>query len=55
MRDNGCNVSAAVIIAVGVDSDGWREGLGMDIGPSQVETFWTDLPHVSSGGAACAA
>jgi len=34
-------VSVAVIIAVGVNSDGRREILGMDIGPSEAETFWT--------------
>ena len=33
--------SVAVIIAVGVNSDGRREVLGMDIGPSEAETFWT--------------
>ena len=31
----------AVIVAVGVNSDGRREVLGMDIGPSEAETFWT--------------
>jgi putative transposase len=30
-----------VIIAVGVNADGRREVLGMDIGPSEAETFWT--------------
>jgi putative transposase len=34
-------VSIAVIVAVGVNSDGRREVLGMDIGPSEAETFWT--------------
>lgn len=34
-------VSAAVIIGIGVNSDGRREVLGMDIGPSEAETFWT--------------
>ncbi len=34
-------VSVAVIIAVGVNSDGRREVLGLDIGPSEAETFWT--------------
>jgi transposase-like protein len=34
-------VSAAVIVAVGVNSDGRREVLGMDIGPAEAETFWT--------------
>ena len=40
-RDNGRIVSAAVIVAVGVNGDGRREVLGMDIGPSEAETFWT--------------
>jgi putative transposase len=30
-----------VIVAVGVNSDGRREILGLDIGPSEAETFWT--------------
>jgi len=41
VRESGRIVSAAVIIAVGVNSDGRREVLGMDIGPSEAETFWT--------------
>src|ERR1700735_4355636 len=40
-RQNGRIVSVAVIVAVGVNSDGRREVLGMDIGPSEAETFWT--------------
>ena len=40
-RQNGRIVSVAVIIAVGVNADGRREILGMDIGPSEAETFWT--------------
>jgi len=35
-RQNGRIVSVAVIVAVGVNSDGRREVLGMDIGPSEV-------------------
>jgi putative transposase len=35
-------VSVAVIIAVGVNTDGRREVLGMNIGPSEAETFWTE-------------
>lgn len=31
----------ARIVAVGVNSDGRREVLGMDIGPSEAETFRT--------------
>lgn len=41
VRQNGRIVSVAVIIAVGVNSDRRREVLGMDIGPSEAETFWT--------------
>ncbi len=41
VRESGRIVSAAVIVAVGVNSDGRREVLGMDIGPSEAETFWT--------------
>ena len=41
VRQNGRIVSVAVIIAVGVNNDGRREVLGMDIGPSEAETFWT--------------
>ena len=33
--------SVAVILAVGVNSDGRREVLGMDVGASEAETFWT--------------
>jgi transposase-like protein len=41
VRQAGRVVSVAVIIAVGVNADGRREVLGMDIGPSEAETFWT--------------
>jgi putative transposase len=41
VRQNGRIVSVAVIIAVGVNSDGRREVLGMEIGASEAETFWT--------------
>ena len=41
VRQAGRIVSVAVIVAVGVNADGRREGLGMDIGPSEAETFWT--------------
>ena len=36
-------VSVAVIIAAGVNADGRREVLGMDIGASEAETFWTEF------------
>ncbi|MBM6581315.1 IS256 family transposase [Microvirga sp. BT689] len=41
VRQNGRIVSVAVIVAVGVNSDGRREVLGLDIGPSEAEPFWT--------------
>ena len=41
VRQNGRVVSVAVIVAVGANSDGRREVLGLDIGPSEAETFWT--------------
>src|SRR5436189_3301871 len=40
VRSNGRVVPVAVIMAVGVNADGRREVLGMDIGPSEAETFW---------------
>jgi len=43
VRESGRIVSVAVIVAVGVNSDGRREVLGMDIGPSEAETFWTEF------------
>ncbi len=39
LRQQGRIVSVAVIVAVGVNGDGRREVLGMDIGPSEAETF----------------
>ena len=41
VRQNGRIVSVAVIVAVGVNADGRREILGLDIGPSEAEPFWT--------------
>jgi putative transposase len=43
VRQDKRTVSVAVTIAMGVNSDGRREVLGMDIGPSEAETFWTDF------------
>ena len=42
-RANGRVVSVAVIVAVAVNGDGRREVLGMAIGASEAETFWTDF------------
>jgi putative transposase len=41
VRQSGRVVSVAIIVAVGANSDGRREVLGIDIGPSEAETFWT--------------
>jgi putative transposase len=41
VRQNSRVVSVAVIVAVGVNSDGRREVLGMGIGASEAEAFWT--------------
>ena len=41
VRQAGRIVSVAVTIAVGVNTDGRREVLGLDIGLSEAETFWT--------------
>lgn len=43
VRQNHRIVSVAVIVAVGVNADGRREVLGLDIGPSEAETFWTEF------------
>jgi len=43
VRQSGRIVAVAVIVAVGVNSDGRREVLGMAIGPSEAEPFWTDF------------
>ena len=43
VRQAGRIVSVAVIVAVGVNADGRREILGMDIGPSEAETFWKEF------------
>jgi transposase-like protein len=41
VREGGRIVSVAVIIAVGANTDGRREVLGMAVGPSEAEPFWT--------------
>jgi putative transposase len=42
-REAGRIVSKAVIIAIAVNTDGVREVLGMAVGPSEAEPFWTDF------------
>jgi putative transposase len=43
VRENGRVVSVAATVAVAVNGDGRREVLGLAIGPSEAETFWTDF------------
>ncbi len=43
VRQAGRIVSVAVILAVGVNTDGIREILGLAVGPSEAEPFWTDF------------
>lgn len=43
VRKAGRIVSVAAIIAVAVNSEGRREVLGLAIGPSEAETFWSDF------------
>jgi len=43
MREAGRIVSVAVTIAVAVNDQGRREVLGMAIGASEAETFWTEF------------
>ncbi len=41
VREGGRIISRAVIVAVAVNGDGRREILGIAVGPSEAETFWT--------------
>ena len=43
VRQAGRIVSVAAIIAVGANTDGRREVLGMQVGASEAEPFWTDF------------
>ena len=43
VRQAGRIVSVAVVIAIGVNGDGRREVLGLDICPSEAETFWSEF------------
>src|SRR5437762_12756141 len=42
-REGGRIVSVAAIIAVAANTDGRREIVGLHIGPSEAETFWSTL------------
>jgi putative transposase len=39
-RDGGRVVSKAVVLAIGVNADGQREVLGLDVGPTEDGAFW---------------
>ena len=41
LREGGRIVSVAAIIAVAANTDGRREIIGLGIGPSEAETFWS--------------
>lgn len=43
VRRGGRIVSVAVIIAIGVNTDGRREVLGLEIGTSEAEPIWTEF------------
>jgi putative transposase len=40
VRQNHRIVAMAVVIAIGVNAEGHREVLGLDVGPSEEEAFW---------------
>ena len=42
-REAGRIVSVAVIVAVGVNTEGQREVLGLKVGASEAEPFWTEF------------
>ena len=44
VRRGGRIVSVAVIIAIGVNGDGRREVLGMEVGTSEAEPIWDGVP-----------
>jgi transposase-like protein len=50
VREGGRIVSVAAIIAVAVNTEGKREIVGLHIGPSEAEVFWSDFPRTSHGG-----
>jgi putative transposase len=43
VRQGGRIVSVAAIVAVAANTDGRREIIGLTIGPSEAETFWTEF------------
>ena len=54
VRQGGRIVSVVAIIAMAVNTDGRREIIGLGIGPSEAETFWTEfLRGLKGGGLDC--
>lgn len=51
MQGKGRIVFVAATIAVAVNTEGWREVVGLHIGPSEPETFWSSFLR-NLGGAA---
>ena len=43
LREGGRIVSAAVIVAVAVNTDGRREIIGLGVGPSEAAVFWIEF------------
>jgi len=43
VREAGRVTSMATVVAVGVTGEGWRQVLGIDVGPSEDQAFWTQF------------
>src|SRR4029450_1411257 len=43
VREHHQVISKAIVIATGLRADGHREVLGLDVGDSENETFWTEF------------
>lgn len=43
VRENGRVVSNALVVAYGVNEEGYREVIGVDAGGSECEAFWTEF------------
>src|SRR3989442_8889317 len=43
VREGGRVVSMATVVAVGVNTEGWRQVLGIAAGPSEAQVFWTSF------------
>ena len=42
-REHGPVASQAVVVATAVNQEGYREVLGLSVGPAETEAFWTDF------------